>query len=1092
MPDDISGAIGDYGRTVAARFATGVGEPEDNLRGPLETLLQALATSAEVADVVTAGEYHLAEERIRPDYAIHVGGALVGLMEVKAPGKGADPTKFKGHDKRQWERLSCLPNVLYTDGESFGLYDMGERVGEVVRLEGDITTACETLAVADEASLLELFRRFFRWEPIPPRRPKDLAKVAARLCRLLRSEVEEMLATDKGLRALAEDWRRILFPEATDKEFADGYAQAVTFALLLARVEGIELAGRKLRDVAEDLGEHHTLVGRALDVLTSTAVLDKLAVSVGTLQRVLAVVDWEKVSKGDPAAWLYFYESFLDDYDAALRKATGSYYTPVEAVDPMVRLVDDLLRTRLGHGQGLASSAVTVIDPGAGTGTFLFRVIDRIAETVAEEQGSGAVGPALRAAAKRLIGFELQAGPYSVAEMRLSGEYTRRGATLGKKELRFYLTDTLANPYVESEHLPAIYAPIAESRKIANAVKREEPVVVVIGNPPYKERSKGRGGWVEQGNPGASDPGPLADYMPPKEWGLGAHVKHLYNPYVYFWRWASWKVFENHPADRGVVAFITVAGFLNGPGFAGMRSHLRRTADAIWVIDCSPEGHQPEVATRIFQGVQQPVCITIAVRDGSTDDATPAPVQFTALTGRRDDKFRALASLSLDSEVWQPCSSEWKAPFLPERGSAWGQMPDIDDLLAAASPGVAPHRTWVISPSPAHLRLRALTLLAPDTSEARATLLKETRDSRIETTKAPLPGFRGGTVPLAKERPSGIDGPTRYGWRSFDRAWILPDARLIHDPRRPLWHVQHAPGQVFLTGLTRSTPTGGPGTTATALVPDLHHCRGSFGGRVWPLWLDSSGTVPNLVPGLLDVLRQVVGTQVDGPAVFAYIAGVSAHSGYVARFADELVLPGLRIPLTADAELFAKVAEVGRRALWLHTYGERFADPKAGRPSGPPKAPAERRPKVTETIPDDEAGMPETIEYDEATQTLHVGSGAIAPVEPAAWAYEVSGMKVVKRWFDRRKKDPDGKRSSPLDDMVPTTWDPDWTTELLEMLNVLTLLTDLEAEQAELLEQVVNGPLITVDDLTEAGVLPVKDRPKVEQPPKDEDRLFPV
>jgi predicted helicase len=130
-------------------------------------------------------------------------------------------------------------------------------------------------------------------------------------------------------------------------------------------------------------------------------------------------------------------------------------------------------------------------------------------------------------------------------------------------------------------------------RREANRIKKDRPVMFVIGNPPYKERSHGQGAWIESGTE-AGYLAPLARFIPPADWGVGAHVKHLYNLYVYFWRWATWTVFDHHPeADRGVVCFISVAGFLDGPGFQRMREYLRRRCDAIWVIDCSPEGHQP-------------------------------------------------------------------------------------------------------------------------------------------------------------------------------------------------------------------------------------------------------------------------------------------------------------------------------------------------------------------------------------------------------------------------------------------------------------------------------------------------------------------
>ena len=141
--------------------------------------------------------------------------------------------------------------------------------------------------------------------------------------------------------------------------------------------------------------------------------------------------------------------------------------------------------------------------------------------------------------------------------------------------------------------------PIGESRRQANRIKRQEKITVVIGNPPYKEKAKGLGGWIESGSTGKEIQAPLRQWMPPPEWSVSAHAKHLRNLYVYFWRWATWKVFDDSEPEpiegrsrdhKGIVCFITVAGFLNGPGFQKMRADLRWNADEIWVIDCSPEG----------------------------------------------------------------------------------------------------------------------------------------------------------------------------------------------------------------------------------------------------------------------------------------------------------------------------------------------------------------------------------------------------------------------------------------------------------------------------------------------------------------------
>ncbi len=220
-----------------------------------------------------------------------------------------------------------------------------------------------------------------------------------------------------------------------------------------------------------------------------------LVTSATTLSRVLAVVDWPTISKGDPFAWLYFYEDFLAEYDNELRKQTGSYYTPVEVVQSMTRLVDEALRGRFGLAEGLANDSVTIADPCVGTGTFLLEVIRSIGVTIADDQGEGAVPAALTAALRRLIGFELQLGPFAVAQLRILAELVELGATgVGPEKVRMFVTNTLDNPFVEEESLGNWYEPIAKSRREANQIKRNEPVLVVLGNPPYKEKSRGKGG----------------------------------------------------------------------------------------------------------------------------------------------------------------------------------------------------------------------------------------------------------------------------------------------------------------------------------------------------------------------------------------------------------------------------------------------------------------------------------------------------------------------------------------------------------------------------------------------------------------------
>ena len=170
---------------------------------------------------------------------------------------------------------------------------------------------------------------------MPPRDAQQLAHVSARLCRFLKEEVEEELAGGSpSLRGLRTGWKRMLFPEATDAQFADGYAQAVTFGLLVARAGNIPL-DQGLHSAATALGATNSLIGAALMVLTDEVERETaLRTSLATLTRVLGAVEWSSISKGSDETWLYFYEDFLAVYDNDLRKKTGSYYTPPEVVSP--------------------------------------------------------------------------------------------------------------------------------------------------------------------------------------------------------------------------------------------------------------------------------------------------------------------------------------------------------------------------------------------------------------------------------------------------------------------------------------------------------------------------------------------------------------------------------------------------------------------------------------------------------------------------------------------------------------------------------------------------------------------------------------
>ena len=319
--------------------------------------------------------------------------------------------------------------------------------------------------------------------------------------------------------------------------------------------------------------------------------------------------------------------------------------------------------------------------------------------------------------------------------------------------------------------------------------------------------------------------------------------------------------------------------------------------------------------------------------------------------------------------------------------------------------------------------------------------------------------------------------PVRYGFRSLDRQWLIGDARVLNDPRPQLW-AQYSNRQIAITGLDAHSLTNGPAITISSLIPDQHHYNGR-GGRVYPLWADAHATQPNIKTQALHLLAKTYGAPVGPEDLFAYMAGVMAHPAFTARFAGDLIQPGLRLPLTADASLFAQAAALGREVVWLHSYGERFADPKAGRPKGPPRMPKGQAPVIPAkgAIPPAPAPLPDTMDHDPATNRLHVGAGYVDNVSKAMWDYEVSGKQVLWHWFSYRKADRsrpiigDRRPPSPLEKIQPEGWLADYTSDLLNLLHVLGRVIALEPAQAGVLDAICAGPLISLDALRAAGLV---------------------
>ena len=1066
--------VSTFGEAVAPPLRGRLGSKEDHLRAPVVELLRSVGRIVGL-DVVCYGEARLPRLSIRPDFLVEAAHASVGYVELKAPGRGV-PGKWQRpsiHDRRQWEKLKALPNLLYTDGTHWALYRAGALHGEVARLNGDLAEAGASLRPAD-GEFARILSDFLRWEPESPRNIGQLVSAVAGLCRLLRSEVSESIARERsGLSEeriftdLAEDWRELLFPDLKDDVFADYFAQTLTFALLLARVEGISFIGRSVPQIARQLTKKHSLMGRALEVLTHQTD-ESRSVAAETLRRVIGVVDWDALRGDARETYPYLYERFLEAYDPGLRRRSGSYYTPPQVVEFMVRFVDDLLRTRLGRNRGFASPDVFTVDPAMGTGTFLEGIVRTVAADVIEEEGPGQVAPRLRTLMRRLIGFENQAAPFAVAELRLHRTLKVEFSTeVPAREFRF-LADTLADPDPRQLSLGSLYRTIRANRDEADRIKREVPVMVVIGNPPYRDKAGGHGGWIEAGSFGARGTKPLDAF---RSSAAGRYEYLLSSMAVYFWRWATWKVFDAHPDNPvGIIAFITPSAYVDGRGFAGMREYLRRQSDEGWIIDLTPEGHRANQGTRVFRGVQQPLCIGIFLRYRLVDTEHSASVHFLSVAGSRAEKFDRLRVLDLKDPEWSECETGWTAPLRPPNTGAMAALPPLGELMPWSSRGVTAGRTWVIAPDQETLTRRWEEFIRADSQERRV-LLPDVRDRSVDAKVGPLPGVASRTVTLADEH-GPMAPPQRYAYRAFDRQWIIPDNRLLTVPRPALWAAR-SPRQIFLSEQDTQPLRGGPGLVVESHLPDLDHFMGHHGGRVLPLYRDPEGSEPNLAPGLLPLLSRQLDIEVTPEDFIAYIAAIVCHPSYTNMLGSTSRGSDVRVALTKDPALWVDGVNLGREVIWVHTYGERCIDREVGRPPGVPRLEKSRRPRVVIGVPDSVEGLPDRIWYESATETLCVGDGRIAPVASEVWRYSVSGMDIVRKWFEHRGRvTPRRPRTSSLDAFRPARWTDETTGELLDLLNVLGRCVLLEPRQSALLDRASSSDLITTEELNRLHVLP--------------------
>jgi Type ISP C-terminal specificity domain len=646
------------------------------------------------------------------------------------------------------------------------------------------------------------------------------------------------------------------------------------------------------------------------------------------------------------------------------------YFTPQEVVGAQVRLVEEVLRERLSCGRGFGDERVLIVDPACGTGAYPLAILER--------------------------------APEAAARMRLFEALARPGAIARDRGLTIIEGDALA----------------------VNDVSDGADVVAIIGNPPYRRRTR-------------SATLNLDDFVAD---AAGVHRKNLHNEYVYFWRWALRVAFE---ARRGpaIVCFVTAASYLRGPAFSGMRRALRRALDELWLIDLEGDQRAARSSANVFP-IRTPVAIALGVRYGDGCALAPGVVHYTRIEGDTASKLSVLSRLGAAGDLaWQTVASGWHDPLHAVSRSQYWRWPALTELFPWQLSGAQLKRTWPIGVTPEVLRARWRHLLALPEVERRAAF-GPTRDRDLDWSPPDLLDAETRLLPLAGlGRDADCPEPVRYAYRAFDRHWVLPDARLGDFMRPRLWRTA-GPRQVFLTSMLTNVLGPGPAVVATRCVPDLDHFRGSFGARgVIPLWLDAGGSRPNACEAWFDRLSERYGRGVSAPELLAYCYAVLSAPSYTRRFAEELRTPGPRVPLTHDHLTFRRGVTLGEELLAIHTY-QRVTPGRA---------------RVTREVG---ARYPSTYQYNTPQEQLVLGEACVGPVSQDTWAYAVSGYRVVNGWLRRRVQ---RRGKSLLDAIAPAQWDAGLTGELLELLWLVEATLAMGPALDALLERAVIG---------EAGVKP--------------------
>jgi hypothetical protein len=844
-----------------------------------------------------------------PDFTVSRGTRIANWVEVKAP--TVDIRPLPTADAERFNRYrDALPHIVLTNGWHWILYEGGAQAARV-EVPREWLVGGQALTISEEARLVGFFERFVALQPTAARTYEEAVTLLATAARLIDRAVLDMAESGlpSALNQARGSFTELLQTNPADPsemsvpDFADALAQTCTFGYLLARVE----AG------------HDIDPGTAIDALNSTehpflrstlyAVVapdpDLETAIRGVLRTACDAVngaaprlagpsgDWERVP--------YVYEKFFAQYRPEDRFKYGVFYTPEEITRFQVREI----RRQLANAfdlSGLLDPAVRFLDPACGTGTYLLALAEE-AHLEAEEHGLPAASALRELFVDRVVGFDVSPGPASVAQARLTAWLRAHGVALGTR-FPVYTANTLTPPQAGT-HIGTANLwldNINREQEASDEVKRDKPVLVVFGNPPWGDRPR----ETFQVGPNPSD-NLIA------EWALGAAgaVINLYDLYVAFWRFATKLLLERpHVQEpRGIVSYITNRSWLRGRAYSAMRFWLRGEGFAADVVDLGGD---------IRAGARSDDESVFAIKAGCaistlTFGGSTGGVRFRRLRGTRSGKLDALNSGTLPASIDVPgTGGDSLGPI------DWGtlaQAPPIAAYFAHNYPGVKTHRDELVIDADRGALLARMHAWNETTGETRREMFKESRDRQVKNELAEPAN--------ASDPASGYvvrnDHVMQHRYRPLDDRFLYGDKRFVDQPGR-IWSY-YVGGSSTLVLLTMDTRTSaGPVVIASPWLPGYNSFRGSYETHVFPLAPQpSQATLAGIADqeALLSANAKQWADSLGASAqeVGAYLLALGNAPSYSETFAEAMEAEIVRFPATTGRELFREVVAVGRRLL---------------------------------------------------------------------------------------------------------------------------------------------------------------------------------